>query len=293
MFYYDEIGYQELLNDFLDQQDENKKNGRNGETISFFGNCYKFNLRNGFPILTTKFVSFKNVYGELLWFLHGHTDSKTLQEQNINIWKQNSSRAFLDSVGLDHYPEGECGPIYGWQWRGFNATYPNKEHLGIDQLRYVIDEIIKGSRRAVLSAWNPCQLSEMALPPCHILYIFYVKHGELSCHLTMRSSDTFLGLPYNIASTALLTHILAKACNLNVGDICISVCDAHLYVNHIEQAKIQVTRKIHPKPALVFKKTRDIHSTDEAIQWIEALTLDDIALDNYQHEKSIPAPMSA
>lgn len=291
MFYFEESGYIKLLNDLISSYDTNLKLGRNGTTISMFGNNYKFNLKNGFPILTTKKVSFKNIYGELLWFLKGQTDAKLLEKDNINIWKGNSSREFLDSHGLYHYADGECGPIYGWQWRNFNATYPNKEYLGVDQLRFIIEEIKKGSRRAVLSAWNPSQYHEMALPPCHILYIFYVNNGELSCHLTMRSSDTFLGLPYNIASTALLTHILAKVTGLIPNEICIAVCDAHLYTEHIEVAKEQIKRNIYEKPTLVFNKNYE--TSDDPMNWIESLTLDDIILKDYKHGEAIKANMIA
>lgn len=285
MFYYEELGYLELLNDLVTSYDSNLKSGRNGTTISMFGNNYKFNLRDGFPILTTKNVSFKNIYGELLWFLKGQTDAKILEKDNINIWRENSSRDFLDSNGFENYAVGECGPIYGWQWRYFNATYPDKQQLGTDQLRFVIEEIKKGSRRAVISAWNPTQYNQMVLPPCHILYIFYINNNELSCHLTMRSSDTFLGLPYNIASTALLTHILAKVTGLTPGDICIAVCDAHLYTEHVDAAKEQIKRVIYEKPTLVFNK--NYRTTDDAIEWIESLTLDDIILNDYRHGKAI------
>lgn len=289
MLYYDEVGYLELLNDLLVSADTNVKEGRNGKTISMFGNCYKFNLKTGFPILTTKRVSFKNIVGELLWFLHGRTDSKELEKNNINIWRLNSTREFLDSVGLTSYAEGECGPIYGWQWRNYNATYPGKEHAGVDQIRFVINEIKKGSRRAVLNAWNPCQLAEMALPPCHVMYIFYVKDNELSCHLTMRSSDTFLGLPYNIASTALLTHILARATGLIASEVCISVCDAHLYISHIPQAQEQLKRRAHPKPTLNISRAVG----DDAMDWIESLEIDDFNLENYVCEDAIRAAMIA
>ena len=291
MTYYEEKGYLDLLNTLITSP---IKNGRNGQTLSTFGINYKFRLDNGFPLLTTKKMYTKAIIAELLWFLRGETNSKILEKQNVNIWKGNSSKEFILQQKLS-YQEGECGPIYGWQWRNFNATYPDKKNEGIDQLRYVIDEINKGSRRAVLSAWNPQQLKEMVLPPCHILYTFYKDDKDnLSCHLTMRSNDTFLGFPFNLASVSILTHIIAICTNTKPKEVCISVTDAHIYYDHIEQAKIQINRKPYNKPSLninINNITKKKLNTDEALEWIQSLCIDDFTFNNYLSHDKISANM--
>ena len=291
MTYYEEKGYLELLNILVNSP---IKNGRNGSTLSTFGINYKFRLDDGFPLLTTKKMYTKGIIAELLWFLKGETDSKILEKQNVNIWKGNSSKEFILQQQLS-YDEGECGPIYGWQWRNFNGSYPlvDNEYNGIDQIKYIIEEINKGSRRAVLSAWNPQQLKDMVLPPCHILYTFYKDNDDnLSCHLTMRSNDTFLGFPFNLASVSILTHIIAICTNTKPKEICISVTDAHIYNEHIEQAKIQINRIPYNKPSFKIKKIpKKILNVDEAIEWINSLNIDDFEFNDYKSHERIIANM--
>jgi thymidylate synthase len=290
MLYENEKGYIELLKDLLKSD---IKNERNGDTYSMFGNLYKFDISNNkFPLLTTKYVSFKNIFYELMWFINGKTDSKILDKNNVKIWNQNSNRETLNNLGFINYNEGECGPIYGWQWRSFNADYPNKINMGFDQFKYIINEINKGSRRAVLSAWNPLQLEEMVLPPCHLLYTFYIsgKNKEfISCHMNMRSNDTFLGLPYNIASTALLTYMLAKVTNKIPKEICISVTDAHLYIEHVNVVNKQILNPILDMPEI--KILKKYENDMDPIKWIEELEFKDIEIINYTSAESIKAKM--
>ena len=288
MTYFEEEGYIQALKEIY--QNNSVKEGRNGNTLSTFGLQYKFNLKTGFPLLTTKKMYFKGIFEELLWFLNGETNSKLLEEKNVNIWKGNSTKDFLEKNNLS-YDEGECGPIYGWQWRMFNADYPKKDN-GFDQLYYVIDEIKKGSRRAVLSGWNPLQLDKMALPPCHILYSFYRNGNQLSCSMFMRSNDTFLGLPYNIASTALLTTLIATALKLEPCDIAISVCDAHIYEEHIEVVTEQIQRTPKTKPTIKIKQPEKyLETTTEIIDWLTNVKLEDIVIENYQCYPKLTAPM--
>ena len=283
-----ENGYLKLLKFILDNGI--RKDTRNGYTLSYFGSLLRFNLNNGnsFPLLTTKKVFFRGIVEELLWFLRGSVNSKELEDKGINIWKGNSTREYLDSIGLYNYPEGYLGPIYGYQWRSFNGK--------VDQLRYVLEELeLNNSRRALLSAWNPVQLKEQALPPCHLIYNFYKNDNEhLSCMMYMRSADLFLGVPFNIASTALLTMIIAKVMNMKVKEICISICDVHIYDEHIEPVKIQLNNEIYNAPEVIIKKEIDKNknlSIDEKIKWIEELKYEDFELINYKCHPSIKAIM--
>ncbi len=265
-----------------------KKTTRNGYTYSYFGSLLKFNLNNGntFPLLTTKKVFIRGIIEELLWFLRGSTNSKELEAKGVNIWQGNSTRDYLDSIGLYNYPEGELGPIYGFQWRSFNGK--------IDQIRYLLEELgLNNSRRALISAWNPCQLKEQALPPCHLIYNFYKNDNEtLSCMMYMRSADLFLGVPFNIASTALLCMIIGKVMGLKTKDICISICDNHIYEEHLEAIKEQLNNKILESPQMKIKKEIDINiSIDEKIKWIEELKFEDFELSNYNSYNSIKAIM--
>jgi len=283
MFYKNEEGYINLLKDTLDGE---FKNTRNGNVFSRFGCMIKFdNISTSFPLITSKKVFFRGIVEELLWFLKGSTNANELKEKNVNIWNGNSTREYLDSVGLQDYEEGELGPVYGWQWRMFGKKYtPDKlkasseassEFGGADQVKYVITELLmENSRRAVLSAWNPVDLNIMALPPCHILYIFNKTKDGLCCHLTMRSSDLFLGLPFNIASCALLTQIIAHLLHMKSSEICLSLCDAHIYEEHIEQVKKQIDLEIYESPRVIIEKAApDIESSiDDKIKWIESLT---------------------
>jgi len=281
-----EKGYLELLKFVLNNGI--RKETRNGFTYSYFGGLLRFDVNDGlsFPLLTTKKVFFRGIVEELLWFLRGSVNSKELEEKGINIWKGNSSREYLDSNGFFNYPEGFLGPIYGYQWRSFNGSF--------DQLKYVLEELnLNNSRRALLSAWNPQQLKEQALPPCHLIYNFYKSdNNELSCMMYMRSADLFLGVPFNIASTALLTMIIAKVMQMKVKDICISICDIHIYDEHIEQSKIQIENEIYNAPKLNIKKEIDNSlSIDEKIKWIESLTYEDFELNDYISHKPLKAIM--
>jgi len=282
-----ENGYLNLLKLVLNNG--TKKQNRNGFTISYFGSILKFNINNGlsFPLLTTKKVFIRGIIEELLWFLRGSTNSKELEEKGINIWKANSTREYLDSVGLFNYPEGELGPIYGYQWRKFNGK--------IDQLRYILEELeLNNSRRILMSAWNPVQLKEQALPPCHILYNFHKNGEKLNCMMYMRSADLFLGVPFNIASTALLCMIIAKVMGMKANEICISICDNHIYKEHMEQVKEQLTKEIYDSPEIEIKKEIDNSkylSIDEKIKWIEELTFEDFELKNYKSHSIIKAVM--
>lgn len=280
----DEINYLEFLN--LVKNTGIKKNTRNGITYSHFAHLLKFDISDKFPLLTTKKMFFKGIVEELLWFLRGSVNSKELESKGVNIWKGNSSREFLDANGFFNYDEGYLGPIYGYQWRSFNGK--------IDQLKYLLEEIqLENSRRILINAWNPCQLHEQALPPCHILYNFFKNNDEISCMMYMRSSDLFLGLPFNIASTALLTHIIAKVSGFKVKDIAISICDCHIYHEHIEPLNIQLERIPYEFPSIHIKKEIDINnsSIDEKIKWIEELKFEDFELINYNYYPTIKAIM--
>jgi len=326
MYYNNENGYLNLLKDTLANGE--KKMTRNGNVISIFGCLINFkNIEMSFPLITTKKIFFRGIVEELLWFLRGSTNANELKSKNIHIWDGNSSREYLDSIGLD-YPEGELGPIYGWQWRKFGKEYENSnetdedlyndinsdtdtesdseryiytesstdiENNGIDQIKYVLEELSKdnNSRRAVLSAWNPIDLKKMALPPCHILYIFNKSSKGLSCHMTLRSSDLFLGLPFNIASTALLTQILAHILHIKVNEISLSICDAHIYEEHVSQINKQLNNDTYELPTVIIKKMApDItNSIDEKIRWIESLVYEDFELSNYKSHASLSAIM--
>ena len=293
MYFENEVGYLNLLKETLKEGEI--KTTRNGVVYSKFGCMIKFNDINNFPLLTTKKMFFRGIVEELLWFLRGSTDANELKAKKINIWTGNSTREYLDSVGLTEYKEGELGPVYGWQWRKFGEDYSNSETKGKDQIRYILEELMKpdNSRRAVLSGWNPVDLNKMALPPCHILYIFNKTSKGLSCHMTLRSSDLFLGLPFNIASTALLTQILATVLNIEISEICLSICDAHIYQEHVEQINKQLLLTPYDLPKLIIKKFAPPvdSSIDEKINWIESLKYEDFELKDYLSHPSLPAIM--
>jgi len=232
--------------------------GRNGKTKSIFGQSMRFSLQNGkIPILTTKKTAWKTCLKELLWFIKGETDNSILQNQNVHIWDGNASKEFMVSRGLEHYPEGMLGPIYGYQWRHYNAPYDMTTGKpissgkpltnGIDQLQQIIDSLKdpqqRTSRRLILTAWNPSQLNEMALPPCHILCQFNVHGGnKLSCALYQRSCDFPLGSPINIASYSFLTHLLAKHCDLEPYEFIYFGGNCHIYEDHIDSMKTVLER---------------------------------------------------
>jgi thymidylate synthase len=304
MFFKNEEGYINLLKYTLGGE---YKITRNGNVFSQFGCMIKFdNISSSFPLITTKKVFFRGIVEELLWFLKGSTDANELKDKNVNIWKGNSTRKYLDSIGLIDYEEGELGPVYGWQWRMFGKKYISKKYresndliseennIAADQIKYVITELLKeNSRRAVLSAWNPVDLNIMALPPCHILYIFNKCKEGLCCHLTMRSSDLFLGLPFNIASCALLTQIIAHVLHMKSVEVSLSLCDAHIYEEHVEQVKKQIDLEIYESPRVIIEKLAPAIETsvDDKIKWIESLTYNDFTLINYKSHDKLPAIM--
>ena len=304
MFFKNEDGYINLLKYTLGGE---YKITRNGNVFSQFGCMIKFdNISSSFPLITTKKVFFRGIVEELLWFLKGSTDANELKDKNINIWNGNSTRKYLDSIGLIDYEEGELGPVYGWQWRMFGKKYISKKYkesndliseeinIAADQIKYVITELLKeNSRRAVLSAWNPVDLNIMALPPCHILYIFNKCKDGLCCHLTMRSSDLFLGLPFNIASCALLTQIIAHVLHMKSAEVSLSLCDAHIYEEHVEQVKKQIDLEIYERPRVIIEKLAPAIETsiDDKIKWIESLTYSDFTLINYKSHDKLPAIM--
>ena len=263
----DERQYLNLINKILKEGDI--KNNRTGiDTFSLFGEQMIFDLEYSFPLLTTKKTAFKSILRELLWFISGSTDSKVLDKQGVKIWNANGSRKFLDSNGFFDRDEGDLGPIYGHQWRHYSAEYidcnTDYSGIGIDQLQQCID-LIKNdpdNRRIILNSWNPYQLKEMVLPPCHVMCQFYVRKGKyLDCKLYQRSADIGLGVPFNIASYSLLVYIISHLCNLIPGKFIHTFGDVHVYVNHIEQLKIQMDREPFNFPKL--KIIGDIKSIDD------------------------------
>uniref|UniRef100_A0A6C0KWP9 thymidylate synthase n=1 Tax=viral metagenome TaxID=1070528 RepID=A0A6C0KWP9_9ZZZZ len=292
---HDEYQYLELISNII--LNGERRSSRNGSTLSIFGEKLVFHVSiQGFPIITTKKVFWRGIVEELLWFLRGSTDVSELQSKNIHIWDANSTREFLDSVGLTNTPANQIGAGYGYQWRCFGGDYPSREN-GIDQLKFILNELSTNphGRRAVLSAWNPKQLSQAALPPCHFTYVFYINANGLSCQMQMRSCDVCAGLPFNIASTALLTSILAYVLRIPVDRIIIITGDTHIYESHTENTMIQIDRDPYPFPKLnITKEAPTIDSTiDEKIKWIESLEFTDFTLENYKYHPSISFPMVA
>lgn len=259
-------------------------------TLSIFSYNMTFNLRESFPLLTTKKVYWKGVVEELLWFISGSTDSNVLKEKGVRIWEGNSSREFLDSQGLSHYDQGDIGAGYGFQWRHFGAKYTNMydsyEGKGIDQLKDVIYKIknTPDDRRIIMSAWNPSDIDKMALPPCHIFVQFWVDTNKKELHSQMyqRSCDVGLGVPFNIASYALLTCIIAKLCDLTPGDFHYCMGDTHIYKNHIDAMKLQITRDPYDFPKINIKDITDIDN----------IKFDDIELIDYKYYENIKMNMA-
>ena len=286
-FEHEEIRYLRSLKRIMLSE---KRKSRNSITHSKFGTSLEFNIENSFPLLTTKKIFFKGVVKELLWFLKGQTDSKILEKDKVNIWKGNSTTEYLRSIGLD-YDEGDCGPIYGFQWRHFNAPYvdcnTDYKDKGIDQFQKVIEQLKNNptSRRILMTGWNPCQLDKMALPPCHVLYQFYVREENskryLDCQMYQRSGDMFLGVPFNIASTSLLTYIVSELVNLTPGKIKVIIGDSHIYENHIEQVEIQLKRNPYPFPTLEIKNFNSV----------EDITYEHLNLKNYNFHSTLKAEM--
>ena len=268
------------------------ENGRNGNALTVFGGAMHFDLNDGkIPLLTTKKVAWKTCLKELFWFIKGDTNNEHLQEQNVKIWNANASRDFLDSRGLKHLRENDLGPVYGHQWRNFNAKYSDCDEdytgKGVDQLQYIINGLknpeTRNSRRLIMSAWNPCQIDEMALPPCHVMAQFNVCHGNrLSCALYQRSGDVGLGVPFNIASYSFLTHIIAKHCDLKADQFVYYLGNCHIYDDHIEKLKVQSERKPYPFPTI------DIINKHENI---EDYCITDFRLNEYKCHETIKMDM--
>ena len=260
--------YLDLLNYVLTHG--NAKEDRTGTgTKSVFGWQMRFDLNKGFPLLTTKKLHLRSIIHELLWFIRGDTNIAYLKENNVSIWDE-----WADE-------NGDLGPVYGKQWRSWSTPDDKK----IDQLNEVINEIKNNpnSRRMIVSAWNPSDVRSMALPPCHCLFQFYVADNKLSCQLYQRSADIFLGIPFNIASYAILTHMIANVCDLSVGDFVHTLGDAHLYNNHFEQAKKQLSRSIKNKPQI---KLLNKHNN------INDFVFEDFEIINYDPHPHIPAPVA-
>ena len=252
------------------RQHGHRKEDRTGTgTLSVFGYQMRFDLRRGFPLLTTKKIHTKSIVHELLWFLRGETNVRSLQANGVTIWDE-----WADA-------NGDLGPIYGYQWRSWPA--PDGRH--IDQIAQVLTEIRRNpdSRRLIVSAWNVADIPRMKLPPCHAFFQFYVADGRLSCQLYQRSADIFLGVPFNIASYALLTHMMAQQSDLDVGDFVWTGGDCHLYSNHLEQARLQLTREPRALPRLVIK---------DRGQGLFDYEADDFLFENYEPHPHISAPVA-
>tara|TARA_B100000963_G_C22638067_1_gene678676 strand:- start:1364 stop:2245 length:882 start_codon:yes stop_codon:yes gene_type:complete len=288
----EEIQYIDLIKNIIDNGDYIQS--RNGNIYSIFGNMMRFSLYNNkIPILTTKKTAHKTCLKELLWFISGNTSNHTLQKNNVFIWNDNSSREFLDSRGLQHYDVGDLGPVYGFQWRHFNAPYNNcnsdYKDKGIDQLQNIINILknpeTKHSRRIILTAWNPCQINDMALPPCHILAQFHVSsNNELSCSLYQRSGDVGLGVPFNIASYSFLTHLIAHHCDLKPKDFVYFLGNAHIYEEHMEALKTQLNRECFDFPTIkILNKYENIND----------YSINDFQISNYKCHEKITMTMKA
>jgi len=270
-----ESQYLDLIREILDNG--SNETSRNGEVRSIFGHSMRFSLRNGtLPLLTSKRVSWKTCFEELRWFLRGSTNNEELRNSGVHIWDGNATREFLDSRNLTDNVEGDLGPIYGHQWRHFDAPYvdcfTDYEGKGVDQLQNIIrdlrDPSMRSSRRLVMSAWNPKQIDEMALPPCHIMVQFNVRAGRyLSCSLYQRSGDVGLGVPFNIASYSFLTHILAKHCGLEAEDFVYFLGNCHIYEDHTNALRVQLEKELLPFPTIEIKEVREK---------VEDYTIDDI-----------------
>lgn len=260
--------YHQLLEQII-QTGVSKEDRTGTGTLSIFGPQLRFDLNEGFPLLTTKKVHFKSVVYELLWFITGSTNVQYLQENGVSIWDE-----WADA-------EGELGPVYGKQWR----RWQKPDGSTVDQLAEVVDQLRRNpdSRRLLVSAWNVADIPSMALPPCHAFFQFYVADNKLSCQLYQRSADVFLGVPFNIASYALLTHMVAQVCGLGVGEFVHTMGDAHLYMNHMEQAKLQLSREPRPLPRMVL---------DPAVKNLDDFVYEHIQLVGYDPYPAIKAPVA-
>ena len=263
-----------------------EKGDRTGTgTLSHFGAQLRFDLADGFPLLTTKKVHFKSIVYELFWFLSGSTHVDYLQQNNVRIWNE---WATADQTARFNRPAGDLGPIYGHQWRNYGATKREDgsyENDGVDQITDVIEQIKTNpnSRRLIVSGWNPKEAEQVALPPCHTLFQFFVADNKLSCQLYQRSADLFLGVPFNIASYALLTHMVAQVCGLEVGEFVWTGGDCHIYQNHREQVELQLTRSLYELPTLTLNPD---------IKDIFAFTFEDISVEGYESHPAIKAKVA-
>jgi thymidylate synthase len=290
--YHEENQYLNLLDDILSTNSEFV--GRNGKTLSIYGSAMRFSLENNsIPLITTKKVAWKTCLRELLWFIKGSTNNKLLKEQNVHIWDANGSREFLDSRGLQNNNEDDLGPIYGFQWRHFNADYVSCDtdysNKGIDQLKEVINTLkdpeLRNSRRMIISSWNPCQLNSMALPPCHIMMQFNVtNNNKLSCSMYQRSNDEACGTCFNIASYSFLTHLLAIHCDLEPYEFIYYKGNCHIYEEHISNIKIQLQRQPYEFPSLHILNKREN---------IEDYNIDDFKVCNYKYHEPLEYKMVA
>ncbi|MFH6982381.1 thymidylate synthase [Marinoscillum luteum] len=260
--------YLDLMQHILDHGVE--KGDRTGTgTLSIFGHQMRFNLQDGFPLVTTKKVHLRSIIHELLWFIKGDSNIKYLNDNKVTIWDE-----WADA-------NGELGPVYGVQWR----SWPKSDGTTVDQLSGLIDTIKNNpnSRRMIISAWNVGEIEKMALPPCHTLFQFYVADGKLSCQLYQRSADVFLGVPFNIASYALFTMMIAQVCGLEYGDFVHTFGDTHLYSNHLEQARLQLSREVRPLP--IMRLNPDVKD-------IFSFTIEDFTLENYDPHPHIKAQVA-
>lgn len=286
---HDEYQYLDTLAHIL--KNGRQKGDRTGTgTISVFGAQCRYSLADGtIPLLTTKRVFWRGVVEELLWFLRGSTNAKELSERGVRIWDGNGSRQFLDSLGFVDREEGDLGPVYGFQWRHFGAPYRTMHtdygDEGVDQIKNLVETIKTNpnDRRMILCSWNPADLGKMALPPCHCLAQFYVYEDELSCQLYQRSADMGLGVPFNIASYALLTHMVAKVTGKRPGEFVHTLGDAHIYLNHVDAVKQQLEREPRPFPKLCIK--RDVKD-------IFDFRFDDFEIVDYHPHPAIKMEMS-
>lgn len=279
-----EQAYLNLLQQVLSEGTE--KGDRTGTgTLSHFGAQLRFDLASGFPLLTTKKVHFKSIVYELLWFLSGSTHVDYLQKNGVRIWNE---WATAEQTARFNRPEGDLGPVYGHQWRNYGASKLEDGSYnsdGVDQIAQVVEQIKSNpnSRRLIVSGWNPGEAEQVALPPCHTLFQFFVADNKLSCQLYQRSADLFLGVPFNIASYALLTHMVAQVCGLDVGEFIWTGGDCHIYQNHREQVELQLTRSLYQLPTLTLNPD---------VSDIFAFTYEDISVDGYESHPAIKAKVA-
>jgi|TARA_B110000114_G_C15074749_1_gene391248 thymidylate synthase len=286
----DEKQYLDIMNNILLKGD--RRESRNATTLSTFGARMEFDLSdNKIPIITTKKIACKTIIKELLWFISGDTNNKTLQNQGVHIWDKNSTREYLDENGFHDREENDLGPIYGFQWRHSGASYKtchdNYDNCGVDQLQECITAIRETpySRRMIVSSWNVADIQHMALPPCHALFQWYVSsNGELSLQLYQRSADFFLGVPFNVTSYSLLVHMVCHLTKLKAGKFIHIIGDAHIYENHINVVKTQINRSPHAFPTL---------SINREVKTIDDFKLEDFTIHDYIHHDILKADMIA